>query len=82
MGIKICQCPGKCQCLRKYSDTDAKWGHKTKEYAFFGYKVHLVVDAQSQLPIEAIVTSGEVPDNTQAIDLIDKPRLLSSVSRL
>lgn len=70
-GIKICQCVGKCQCLRKYSDPDAKWGHKTKEYAFFGYKVHLIVDTQSQLPIEVIITSGEVPDNTQAIDLID-----------
>ena len=71
-GIKVCQCSGKCECLRKYSDTDARWGHKTKTYAFFGYKVHLIVDTQSQLPIEVIVTSGEVPDNTQAADLIDQ----------
>jgi transposase len=70
-GIKICQCTTKCQCLRKYSDTDAKWGHKTETYAFLGYKIHLIIDTQSQLPIEAIVTSGEVPDNTQAADLID-----------
>jgi len=70
-GIKICQCSGKCQCLRKYSDPDARWGYKTKTYAFFGYKVHLIVDAQSQLPIEAIVTSGEVHDSTQTTDLID-----------
>jgi transposase len=70
-GVKVCQCSGKCKCLRKYSDKDAKWGHKTKTYAFFGYKVHLIVDTQSQLPIEVIVTSGEVPDNTQAADLID-----------
>lgn len=71
-GIKICQCKTKCQCLRKYSDPDAKWGHKTETYAFFGYKVHLIIDTQSQLPIEAIVTSGEVPDNTQAANLIDE----------
>jgi len=70
-GVKVCQCTGKCQCLRKYSDPDARWGHKTQTYSFFGYKVHLIVDTQSQLPIEAIVTSGEVPDNTQAADLID-----------
>lgn len=70
-GIKICQCTGKCQCLKKYSDSDARWGHKSVTYAFFGYKVHLIVDTQSQLPIEAIVTSGEVPDNTQANSLID-----------
>lgn len=70
-GIRICQCKGKCKCLRKYSDPDAKWGHKTKTYAFFGYKVHLIVDTQSQLPIEVIITTGEVPDNTQASNLID-----------
>jgi len=70
-GVKVCQCSGKCKCLRKYSDPDARWGHKTKTYSFFGYKVHLIVDTQSQLPIEVIVTSGEVPDNTQAADLID-----------
>jgi transposase len=70
-GIKVCQCSDKCKCLRKYSDPDAQWGHKTKTYSFFGYKVHLIVDTQSQLPIEVIVTSGEVPDNTQAADLID-----------
>ena len=70
-GIKVCQCTGKCQCLKKYSDPDARWGHKTQTYSFFGYKVHLIVDTQSQLPIEAIVTSGEMPDNTQAADLID-----------
>ncbi len=33
--------------------------------------MHLIVDTQSQLPIEVIITSGEVPDNTQAADLID-----------
>jgi len=70
-GVKICQCKGKCQCLKEYSDPDARWGYKKKDYAFFGYKVHLIVDTQSQLPIEVIVTSGEVPDNTQANDIID-----------
>ncbi|MBS4016287.1 MAG: transposase [Candidatus Latescibacteria bacterium] len=70
-GVKVCQCSGKCQCLKKYSDPDAQWGHKSATYVFFGYKVHLIVDTRSQLPIEAIVTSGEVPDNTQANSLID-----------
>lgn len=69
-GIKICDCTGPCQCLRTYTDSDAKWGHKTKTYTFFGYKIHLIVDVHSQLPIEVIVTSGEVADNTQAIPLL------------
>jgi len=42
-GRKACSCKGKCHCHREYSDPDAAWGHKTKEYAFFGYKVHLIV---------------------------------------
>jgi len=70
-GIKLCACKGKCQCLRKYSDPDAQWGHKTKTYPFFGYKIHLIIDVQSQLPLEVIVTSGEVADNTQAIPLLE-----------
>jgi IS5 family transposase len=70
-GIKVCTCTEKCQCLREYTDSDAKWGHKTKTYTFFGYKIHLIVDVDSQLPIDVIVTSGEVPDNTQAIPLLE-----------
>src|SRR4030065_1321909 len=50
-GKKSCSCKGKCDCPRQYSDHDAQWGHKTKEYTFCGYKVHLIVDARSQLPL-------------------------------
>jgi hypothetical protein len=75
-GIKVCACTDKCQCLRKYTDPDAKWGHKTKTYSFFGYKVHLIVDVHSHLPIDVIVTSGEVADNTQAIPLLERAQKL------
>jgi len=71
-GIKVCTCTEKCQCLRKYTDPDAKWGHKTKTYSFFGYKIHLLVDVHSHLPLDVIVTSGEVADNTQAIPLLER----------
>lgn len=70
-GVKICQCPAKCHCLRKYADPDARWGHKTETYTFFGYKIHLIIDTTSQLPLDVIVTSGEVADNTQATKLLD-----------
>ena len=71
-GIKICACTEKCQGLRAYTDPDAKWGHKTKTYAFFGDKIHLIVDVHFQLPSEVIVTSGQVADNTQAIPLLEQ----------
>jgi transposase len=73
-GVKICQCPATCHCLRKYADPDARWGHKTETYTFFGYKIHLIIDTASHLPLDVIVTSGEVADNTQAISLLDGAR--------
>jgi IS5 family transposase len=69
-GKKTCSCKGKCDCPRKYSDADAQWGHKTKEYAFFGYKVHLIVDAKSQLPLEVIVTPANEHDSPYANPLL------------
>ena len=57
-GHKTCSCKGKCDCPRSYSDTDTQWGAKSKDYLFFGYKVHLIVDAKSQLPLEVKVTPG------------------------
>ena len=69
-GKKTCSCKGKCHCPRSYSDTDAQWGAKCKDYSFFGYKVHLIVDAKSQLPLEVEVTPANVADATQAKPLL------------
>jgi hypothetical protein len=69
-GKKSCSCKGKCSCPRLYSDTDASWGYKSKEYAFFGYKVHLIVDARSRLPLDVIVTPGNEGDSPQAKPLL------------
>lgn len=69
-GKKICKCKGKCDCPRSYSDTDAQWGAKSKDYLFFGYKVHLIVDTKSQLPLEVKVTPGDAGDSPQAKPLI------------
>jgi hypothetical protein len=41
---------------------------------FFGYKVHLIVDATSQLPLEVIVTPGNEPDSPQAIPLLKRAK--------
>jgi len=69
-GHKACSCKGKCDCPRSYSDTDAQWGAKSKDYLFFGYKVHLIVDAKSQLPLEVKVTPGNEADSPQAKPLL------------
>jgi len=69
-GRKTCSCKGKCDCPRSYSDTDAQWGAKSKDYLFFGYKVHLIVDSKSQLPLEVKITPANVADSTQAKSLL------------
>ena len=69
-GKKTCSCKGKCLCPRDYSDHDARWGAKSKDYIFFGYKVHLIVDAKSQLPLDVRVTPANEGDSPQAKPLL------------
>jgi len=69
-GKKTCHCKGKCHHPRDYSDPDARWGAKSKDYVFFGYKVHLIVDAKSQLPLDVKVTPGSEGDSPQAKPLL------------
>ncbi len=73
-GKKTCSCKGKCHCPRDYSDTDAQWGYKSKDYIFFGYKVHLIVDAKSQLPLDVKVTPANEADSPQAKPLLKGAR--------
>jgi len=74
LGKKTCSCKGKCRCPRDYSDTDAQWGAKSKDYIFFGYKVHLIVDAKSQLPLNVKVTPANEADSPQAKPLLKGAR--------
>ena len=69
-GKKSCSCKGKCNCPREHSDPDASWGAKSKDYLFFGYKVHLIVDAKSQLPLDVKVTPGNEADSPHAKPLL------------
>lgn len=69
-GKKTCSCKGKCHCPKEYSDPDAGWGHETEAYSFFGYKVRLIVDAKSQLPLDVKLTPGNEPDPPQAKPLL------------
>jgi hypothetical protein len=69
-GKKTCSCKGKCHCPRDYSDHDAQWGAKSKDYIFFGYKVHLIVDTKSQLPLDVRVTPANEGDSPQAKSLL------------
>lgn len=51
--------------VKRASDPDAAWGAKKKHggpYFWFGYKVHMVSDANYELPIHVEVTPANVSD--------------------
>jgi hypothetical protein len=64
-------------------DTDADYGKKnyqskkedgtlwTKIVKWFGYKLHLIVDSEYELPVEYSVTKASVPDINEAHNLVD-----------
>lgn len=56
------------------SDPDAHWSvkensHGKSEYVF-GYKLHLLVDCEYELPIAANVTPGNIHDSLRASNLL------------
>lgn len=65
-------------------DTDANWGKKeysgvredgtawTKVIKWFGYKLHLIVDSNYELPIAYSLTKASEPDINEAHKMIDK----------
>lgn len=63
------------------SDPDARWGVKGAEgrerelYRWFGYKLHLVVDALYELPIAFTVTPANENDTTQMKPLLKRAGL-------
>jgi len=45
------------------ADHEARWGYRHASKPFHGYKLHIVVDALSELPIALEVTPGNVHDS-------------------
>lgn len=50
---------------RECSDPDAKWGYSPTTEWVFGYKAHLAVDAESELPLAFTVTPANIYDSTE-----------------
>ena len=67
----------------KHTDPDASWtaksynkGNKAKKEWYYGYKLHLAVDAATELPIEAHFTTGSRSDMNELL-----PSLLHAKER-
>lgn len=50
---------------RECSDPDAKWGYSPTTEWVFGYKVHIAVDAKSELPLAFTVTPANISDSKE-----------------
>ena len=57
-------------------DNTATWGAKRdthgNQITWFGYKLHVAVDAKSELPLSLVVTPAHRHDSTQAIPVMDR----------
>lgn len=56
----------------KKGDPDAKVGRSSVKGFFYGYKIHLVVDGQTDLPVAFEVTAGNVYDGHRLLPLLRK----------
>lgn len=54
-----------------HRDPDARWGYTDVDKPFFGYKLHILVDSKSELPIAFRVTPGNVHDSQEYLNLLD-----------
>ncbi|MFQ6124208.1 MAG: transposase [Candidatus Heimdallarchaeota archaeon] len=56
----------------KKGDPDAEVGKSSVKGFFYGYKIHLVVDGQTDLPVAFEVTAGNVYDGHRLLPLLRK----------
>ncbi|MCW4049136.1 MAG: transposase [Candidatus Bathyarchaeota archaeon] len=58
---------------KENSDLDARWGYSATKMTFvFGYKVHLICDADSEIPLAFKVTPANVYDSVEYIPLFEE----------
>jgi transposase, IS5 family len=61
----------------EYSDPDASWGHRSaistqKGGGFYGYKIHMAVDAATDLPLAWTVETAKDSESRFALSLLDE----------
>ena len=54
-----------------FVDRDARWGHKRKDFAFLGYKVHESMDPDSRLTTAVEVVPGNTHEGVRTGALLD-----------
>lgn len=54
-----------------HHDPDARWGYTDVDKPFFGYKLHILIDSKSELPIAFRITAGNVHDSQEYMNLLE-----------
>jgi len=57
------------------AEGDRKDGKKENLYYWFGYKLHLLIDALTELPVSFVVTPANVADTVELPTLMEKAKL-------
>jgi hypothetical protein len=70
---------GRERAPEEYSDPDASWGHRSavstrKGGGFYGYKLHMAVCADTDLPLAWRIETGRRNESSFAVPLIDVVR--------
>jgi transposase len=68
---------GRERAPEEYSDPDASWGHRSavstrKGGGFYGYRLHMAVDAATDLPLAWLVETAKANESTAVAPLLDK----------
>jgi len=54
------------------TDPDARWGKKSKNRAFFGYKAHQLVDSETGFILGFDTTDASINDHIPALEIVDE----------
>ena len=57
-----------------FDDPDARWGHKSREKRFLGYKVHEAIDPDSRIITSVDVHPGNVDESVHTGELLGKEK--------
>jgi len=52
-------------------DPDARWGYTDVDKPFFGYKLHILIDVKTELPVAFRITPGNVHDSQEYLNLLE-----------
>ena len=78
-GRKICQCKGKCDCERRFSDPGADWGFdSSRNVWFYGYTAYDITAAGSKHDLPICIGMGQASRHDSVLGL----RCLDDCKRL